>query len=189
MSLLSFFTNLLQSFLQSLGFAKKTGTIVLLGLDNAGKTTFLHKLRTNSLLTFPPTDQPHKESFTAEGVEFSAWDLGGHEAVRHIWEDFVCEASAVLFLVDVADHQRLEEVRDELDALVEEGMLEDGVPLAILLNKADLEGAMRSDYVAEQIWYDQIVETLGVDRVQMFRMSVLRGRGYQDALRWVASFL
>ena len=189
MSLLDFLTNLLQSFLQSLGFANKKGTIVLLGLDNAGKTTFLHKLRTNSLLTFPPTDQPHKESFTAEGVKFSAWDLGGHEAVRHIWEDFVCEASAVLFLVDVADHDRLEEVRDELDALVGEGMLEDGVPLAILLNKSDLGGALGSEFIADQIWYNEIVEKLGADRVQMFRMSVLRGKGYQDALRWVASFL
>ena len=189
MSILSYLNDLLQSLLLSLGLTNKTGTIVLLGLDNAGKTTFLHKLRTNSMLTFPPTDQPHNESFRMDGVVFNAWDLGGHEAVRHLWEDFACDASAVLFLVDAADPRRLEEARDELDALVNEDGLEEGVPLAILLNKCDLEGAMPSNYIAEQLWYHDVVERLGGDRVQMFRMSVLRGLGYQDALQWIASFL
>ena len=186
--ILSYFKSFLQSLLRSLGLYQKSGTILLLGLDNSGKSTFLHKLRTNSILSFPPTERPHVETFHAEGVTFAGWDLGGHEAVRHLWEDYVCEASAVLFLVDASDSTRLVEVGEELDALVHDGIIED-VPLAILLNKCDLESALPSQYIAESIWFEEVVKRHGEEKIGMFRMSVLRGEGYQDAIRWVASFL
>ena len=187
-SIISYIKDFFKSLLQSFGLYQKQGTILLLGLDNAGKTTFLHKLKTNSIYNFAPTIQPHVETFQIQGIQFAGWDLGGHEAVRHLWEDYVCEAAAVMFLMDACDYERFEENAGELDALIGDGVLE-GVPLAILLNKCDLDVAQRSDYIAESIGYGSILDRHGEDRVRMFRMSVLRGEGYQDAFKWVASFL
>jgi len=195
----------------------KKGTILFLGLDNAGKTTLLHKLKTNSLFNaFPPTNRAHLESFSFGGIQFAGWDLGGHEAVRHLWEDYVCEASAIMFLVDAADWVRLEEVRDELDALIGDQVLMNGhghghghghgqIPLAIMLNKCDLVEAQGSEDIANAIGYSDIVQQYyniqnvneeeadsnvnEEERVKMFRMSVYRGQGYQEAFRWIASFL
>lgn len=204
-SIQAFITNILVSF----GLIHKKGTILFLGLDNAGKTTFLHKLKTNSLYNaFPPTNRAHLESFSFGRIKFAGWDLGGHEAVRHLWEDYVCEASAVMFLVDAADWGRLDEVRDELDALVGEKVL-DNVPLAIMLNKCDLVEAQGSEVLADAIGYQDIVQQYRqgqqwngnrdsneeegddghLERVKMFRMSVYRGEGYQDAFQWISSFL
>ena len=232
--------SILQSILHSLGLYQKKGTILLLGLDNAGKTTFLHKLRTNETLTTtpPPTQRPNREIFYMENIQFIGWDLGGHEAVRNLWDDYIGagmmreKVSAVVFMVDAADRERLEEVNDELDALVhgyghqnddddnaggsndQGGLKNSGVPLAILLNKCDLETAQSSEVIAEGIGYFDIVDAYGPrhndydsdnddngddnesddnrdgrEMVRLFRISAWRGEGYIDAFQWIASFL
>ncbi len=165
MSILSFLKSIIQSILQSLGLSNKKGTILLLGLDNAGKTTLLHKLRTNTIssTSTPPTDRPHSETFYMGNIQFVGWDLGGHEAVRHIWDDYIMRdnINAILFMIDVSDWKRFDEVRDELDALIndeDKGLKRSGVPLAILLNKCDLEDAQSSSVVADCIGYSEIMD-------------------------------
>lgn len=183
------FDRLVYSILSALGLAGKDGTILLLGLDNAGKTTLLHRLRTGSILQFPPTERPHLETFQAEGVSFVGWDLGGHEAVRHLWEDYIPESSAIVFLIDAADQERFDEVRDELDALINTEELVDGVPIAVLLNKCDLEGAVHTDLVAGAIGFEELVMLHGEELMSLFRVSVVKGEGYQEAFQWLASFM
>lgn len=211
--MIDFIFNYIQSIftkiLTSLGLTNKKGTILLLGLDNAGKTTFLHKLKTNTILNSPPTERPYLSTFSFGGITFAGWDLGGHEAVRYLWEDYVVEASAIMFLVDACDTKRFQEVNLELDALASQGMLtENRVPIAVMLNKCDLQDAQSSEFIAEAIEYQDVVEMYnsqcldatkvnGEDvennvhggRIKMFRMSVYRGEGYQDAFHWLAQFL
>jgi GTP-binding protein SAR1 len=189
-SLYETWQSILNSIWRALGLEGKEGSLVVLGLDNAGKTTLLHRLRTGGdVRSFPPTDRPYQtEKFTCQGLTFSAWDLGGHEAVRHLWEDYVCESSAVLFVIDASDNTRLEEAGFELDALIGEKVVAD-VPVAVLLNKCDLEEALSSAEICQRIKYDELQRLQGEDKIAIFRISVLRGEGYQAAFRWVANFL
>lgn len=70
----------------ALGFEGKQGSLLLLGLDNAGKTTLLHRLRTGDIRSFPPTDRPHHvETFSCQGISFQAWDLGGKNVC--MWDE------------------------------------------------------------------------------------------------------
>src|SRR3569623_642348 len=107
-----------------MGLSNKQGSLLLLGLDNAGKTTLLHKLASGGeVRPFPPTDRPRQDQFSCNSgsgrrVQFRAWDLGGHEAVRLLWEDYGPLVSAVLFLIDATDTNRLVEAGYELDALL-----------------------------------------------------------------------
>lgn len=184
--LLEAWRSLWDSLWAALGFEGKHGTLLLLGLDNAGKTTLLHRLRTGDIRSFPPTDRPHQtDKFSFQGISFQAWDLGGHEAVRHLWEDYVCECSAVLFLLDAADSERLEEAGYELDALIGQKVVEN-IPIAVLCNKCDLETAMSSDVIKERIDYSNLQKIQGQENIAMFRISVLRGEGYQAAFQWVS---
>jgi GTP-binding protein SAR1 len=171
-----------------LGLKGKEGTLLLLGLDNAGKTTLLHRLRTGGVRNFPPTDRPTSERFTIQGITFCAWDLGGHEAVRHLWQDYVCECKAILFLVDASDSERIEEVGYELDALIAEKVVEH-LPIAILFNKCDLAEAMSSEEMCQRIQYSDLEIMQGPEKMASFRISVLRGEGYQEAFRWLSTFL
>lgn len=182
-------TSLWSTLWSALGLKGKQGTLLLLGLDNAGKTTLLHRLKTGGVRNFPPTDRPSCEKFTYLGITFSAWDLGGHEAVRYLWQDFVCECKAILFLVDACDHERIEEVGYELDALIAEHVVED-LPIAILFNKCDLQDqAMTSQELCERMEYENLARIQGPDKMKVFRISVLQGEGYQEAFRWISQFL
>ena len=121
-------------------------------------------------------------------MKFQAWDLGGHEAVRHLWEDYVCESSAVLFLIDAVDSSRFEEAGFELDALIGEKICS-GLPIAILLNKCDLNDAQSTADICERIQYNELREMQGEDNIAVFRISVLRGEGFQAAFRWVGNHI
>jgi len=113
--------------------------------------------------------------------------------VRHLWAEHTFDADGILFLVDAdgGDDGRLEEARDELDALIcgDDGDSLRGVPLAIMLNKCDLVTASKSEFIAERIGYEEVVECHGEKNVRMFRMSVIKEEGYQEALRWIAESL
>jgi hypothetical protein len=57
---------------------------VCAGLDNAGKSTLLHKLCNQEVRAFVPTTKAHAKTFSLGSITFTAWDLGGHEQVRHV---------------------------------------------------------------------------------------------------------
>lgn len=108
--------------------------------------------------------------------------------MRHLWEDYVCECSAVLFLLDSADRGRLEEAAFELDALIGEKVVAD-IPIAIMCNKCDLDEAMSTEEIEEGLHYEELQKMQGEENIAMFRISVLKGEGYTAAFRWVAKFL
>lgn len=211
-------SNWLDVLWKSLGLSGKEGTVILLGLDNAGKTTLLHRLRTGKIQqhAFPPTDRPSATAnrFQYQGIALSAWDLGGHEVVRHLWADFVTQEDqptkrmAILFLIDASDLERIEEAGYELDHLIHESLLSDHPtlngdvsapatdspssssvpPLAILLNKCDLDTAATTEDVCQRIDWQGIQKAYPQDRIQIFRGSVWNEEGYPDAFRWMAEF-
>jgi GTP-binding protein SAR1 len=182
---------------QALGLAGKQGQLLLLGLDNAGKTTLLHHLRTGPSAplgrTFPPTDRPSREQLVwTGGIQFTAWDLGGHEAVRHLWEDYLSsELSAILFLVDASDGERIEEAGYELDHLLHTITQDkgEGIPVALLLNKCDLAEALPSVEILQKMDYANLQNYQAEKYMRVFRISVLKSQGYAEAFQWIGTFL
>jgi GTPase SAR1 family protein len=85
----------------------KACDIVLLGLDNAGKTTLLNLLLTGKFQRFERTMRARQQVVSVGPVKFNAWDLGGHEAARSSWSDFYLQCGGVVYMVDAADHSRL----------------------------------------------------------------------------------
>lgn len=182
-------------FLNWLGLGGKSGKILFLGLDNAGKTTLLHMLKSEKLAQLEPTMHPNVEDLTMGKLSFSAIDLGGHEIARRLWKDyFTHDVNAVVFIVDAADHKRFHEAKQELDGLLSSDELQK-TPFLILGNKIDMNGA-----VSEM----QLLHALGlagmttgknqtslrdIRPIEVFMCSILNSMGYREGFQWLSNFM
>uniref|UniRef100_A0A7S4V1V8 Uncharacterized protein n=1 Tax=Cryptomonas paramaecium TaxID=2898 RepID=A0A7S4V1V8_9CRYP len=182
----------IESLLQALGLKNKSARIVVVGLDNAGKSTLVHKLCTNEVRSFVPTTKAHNKTFTLGRIEFTAWDLGGHEQVRDLWEDFYSTADAIVFMIDSSDTQRFSEARSELDKILESDSLR-SVPILILGNKTDLEGSEERENIIESLnvrkFFSGEVEDDEDRPLQVFMCSLVASTGYVEGFQWLSKQL
>jgi GTP-binding protein SAR1 len=168
-----------------------------LGLDNAGKTTLLHMLKDNRAVSAEPTIHPNSEELIVGQLKLKAFDLGGHETARRLWQDYTTTVDGVAFLVDAVDRQRFPEAKRELDGLLSSDALR-GVPFLVLGNKIDLPTAASEEELkfalGLQDTYGKDVariedERCGACPVEVFMCSVVRRMGYRDAFQWLSQFL
>lgn len=131
--------------LDSLPSTQGTMHIVMLGLDSAGKTTALYRLKFDQYLNTVPTIGFNCEKVRgtvgkAKGVQFLVWDVGGQEKLRPLWRSYTRCTDGIVFVVDSVDVERMEEAKMELmrTAKCPDNQ---GVPVLILANKQDLPGA------------------------------------------------
>jgi len=180
-----------------LGLFYKPAKILFLGLDNAGKTSLLNRLKRDSVALYAPTTRVNVEQFSYGGVSFTAFDVGGHSMWRHLWSDFYETVDAIVFLVDSYDKSRVTEASEELLALLEDPVLI-SVPFLILGNKQDLDGALalRDLICALDVtsYLNDSQQTQGDEEcgsrkaaVKAMGCSVLKGTGMEEAMRWVVS--
>ncbi|KAH0629934.1 hypothetical protein JD844_012428 [Phrynosoma platyrhinos] len=122
--------------------------IVLLGLDNAGKTTLLKRLASEEVNTITPTQGFNIKSVHSHGFKLNVWDIGGQRAIRAYWKKYLGNTDMLIYVIDSADRKRFEETGQELSELVEEENLT-GVPLLVFANKQDLATASPAAEIAE----------------------------------------
>merc|ERR1712167_374361 len=118
--------------------------ILMLGLDNAGKTTILKKLGDEDVSHVQPTQGFNIKSLLTEGFKLNVWDIGGQKTIRPYWKNYFDNTDVLIYVVDCADRRRVEECEEELAELLDEDKLA-GVPLLVFANKQDLINAAQPD--------------------------------------------
>eukprot|EP00386_Alphamonas_edax_P003322 GDKI01010198.1.p1 GENE.GDKI01010198.1~~GDKI01010198.1.p1 ORF type:complete len:180 (-),score=69.78 GDKI01010198.1:236-775(-) len=154
--------------------------ILVLGLDNAGKTTILKKLSDEDITHIMPTQGFNIKSIVQEGFKLNVWDIGGQKTIRPYWKDYFENTDALVYVIDSADRRRLKETGEELNELMQDDKLS-GKPLLIFANKQDLIQALTSDEISEELQLHVIS-----DRAWTIQAcSAKTGEGLEEGLQWV----
>jgi len=131
-------------------FGKKDVRILMVGLDAAGKTTILYKMKLGEIVTTIPTIGFNVETVEYKNIKFTMWDVGGQDKLRPLWRHYFQNTNGVIFVVDSNDKERAAQARDELQKMLSEDELRDAV-LLVFANKQDLPNAMSTAEVTDKL--------------------------------------
>ena len=158
--------------------------VLILGLDNAGKTTILYKLQMGEVVTTVPTIGFNVETVQYKSLRFQVWDLGGQTSIRPYWRCYYQNTNAIIYVVDSADTERMGISKQELVTMLEEEELKDAV-LMVFANKQDLPNAMTADVIAEKLG----LSSLKCRQWAIFKTSAIKGDGLYEGLDWLVNAL
>uniref|UniRef100_A0A7S1T9G5 ADP-ribosylation factor-like protein 3 n=1 Tax=Tetraselmis chuii TaxID=63592 RepID=A0A7S1T9G5_9CHLO len=170
--------NMLRKLKKSEGEAR----LLVLGLDNSGKTTILKKLSAEDINQITPTQGFNIKSILHAGFKLNVWDIGGQKAIRPYWRNYYEHTNGLVYVIDSADRKRLEEGGEELAQLLEEDQLA-AVPLLVFANKQDLVQAAPPDEISEALNLSDIRDRPW----QIQPSSAITGDGLEDGMKWLVS--
>eukprot|EP00499_Haloplacidia_sp_CaronLabIsolate_P014299 CAMPEP_0196780318 /NCGR_PEP_ID=MMETSP1104-20130614/7558_1 /TAXON_ID=33652 /ORGANISM="Cafeteria sp., Strain Caron Lab Isolate" /LENGTH=184 /DNA_ID=CAMNT_0042150515 /DNA_START=99 /DNA_END=653 /DNA_ORIENTATION=+ len=172
----------LLSLLRKLKSSDTEARILVLGLDNAGKTTILKKLSDEDVSHIQPTQGFNIKTLNKDGFSLNMWDIGGQKAIRAFWKNYYENTDALVYVIDSADARRTEECGVELNALLEEDRLS-GVPVLIFANKQDLLSASSAEEISDSMSLSSIKDRPW----QIQACCALTGEGLQEGMEWMVA--
>ena len=162
---------------------KREMRILMLGLDNSGKTSILYRLKLGQPKRTVPTIGFNVETLEYKNIAFTVWDVGGQEKLRALWRHYFAGTQALIFVVDSSDRLRLQEAAEELHRLIKEGELHDAL-LLIFANKQDLPGACNAAEISEEmhLYPPYISKSCYIQSC-----CATSGEGLHEGLDWLSS--
>mmetsp|Transcript_12702 Transcript_12702/g.43316 ORF Transcript_12702/g.43316 Transcript_12702/m.43316 type:complete len:186 (+) Transcript_12702:169-726(+) len=168
-------------------FGSKEVRILILGLDNAGKTTILYKLQNETddeeIMTIPTI------GFNVEAIEYknltlTVWDIGGQDKIRPLWRHYYSDTQGVIFVVDSNDRDRVAMAKDELHGLLDQFELRDATVL-IYANKQDLPNALPPARLVQELE----LNSLRTHKWYIQACCGTSGDGLYEGLDWLSATL
>uniref|UniRef100_A0A8C4UFT5 ADP ribosylation factor 5 n=40 Tax=Archelosauria TaxID=1329799 RepID=A0A8C4UFT5_FALTI len=162
-------------------FGKKQMRILMVGLDAAGKTTILYKLKLGEIVTTIPTIGFNVETVEYKNICFTVWDVGGQDKIRPLWRHYFQNTQGLIFVVDSNDRERVQESADELQKMLQEDELRDAV-LLVFANKQDMPNAMAVSELTDKLG----LQTLRSRTWYVQATCATQGTGLYDGLDWLS---
>eukprot|EP00092_Neocalanus_flemingeri_P001751 GFUD01001869.1.p1 GENE.GFUD01001869.1~~GFUD01001869.1.p1 ORF type:complete len:183 (-),score=57.00 GFUD01001869.1:14-562(-) len=165
-------------------FGMRDMKILMVGLDAAGKTTILYKLKLGEIVTTIPTIGFNVETVEYKNTSFTVWDVGGQDKLRPLWGHYFQNTEGLIFVVDSNDRERVVDARNELHRMLAEAELRDAV-LLVFANKQDLPSARNAA---------EISNNLGLHNMKnrnwyMQATCATNGNGLYEGLDWLSNQL
>ena len=158
--------------------------ILMVGLDAAGKSTILYKLKMSETIKTIPTIGFCVETLNYKNLNFTVCYVGGQDKNRVLWKHYYQNTDGLIFVVDSNDRDRIEDAAEELKKMLAEEELKDCAVL-VMANKQDLNGALNPNDVTAKMGMGQLKGRQWL--VQ--GTSATTGQGLKEGLDWMASVL
>lgn len=173
--------------LSALGVMKKQVSILVVGLDNSGKTTIIEKLKPQKgrVSEVVPTVGFTVGEVTKGNLSFTVFDMSGAGRYRTLWEQYYRDAMAVIYVLDCSDRLRMCVAKDELDQMLGNRDMKRRIPLLFLANKMDIPNAVGPVEVAQALRLHDIKDKPW----QIFATNAITGQGLDRAIDWLADLL
>ncbi len=156
--------------------------ILILGLDNAGKTTIVKKFNGQDIHSISPTLGFQINTLYFSNYKLSIWDVGGQISIRTYWRNFFEKTDGLIWVIDSSDKYRLEICKKELHELLKQERLL-GSTLLIFYNKSDIKGSMS---------LKEIKDFLDLDKIRsrhwaILPSSAITGKGLYQGISWLVN--
>ncbi|KAF4545370.1 ADP-ribosylation factor family protein [Lasiodiplodia theobromae] len=145
------------SILRKARLKDKEMRILMLGLDNAGKTTIVKKIMNEDVNSVSPTLGFIIKTIEYEGYKLNIWDVGGQKTLRTYWKNYF----------------------EKTDTLIWVRLM--GASLLVFKNKSDVPGSMSDDEIRQGLMLDSIT----THKWTIMACSAMTGQNLEEGLRWV----
>ncbi|KAG8226175.1 hypothetical protein J437_LFUL012350 [Ladona fulva] len=164
--------------------------VLILGLDNAGKTTYLESAKTKftkgyrgmNLSKITATVGLNIGQIDVAGIRLHFFDLGGQEELQSLWDKYYAESHAVIYVVDSSDRDRIPDSKEAFDRTIGSPLLT-GVPLLVVANKQDVAECMGVREVKPI--FNRSAHLIGRRDCMVLPVSALNGDGIDEGIRWL----
>eukprot|EP00053_Salpingoeca_punica_P008705 m.77766 g.77766 ORF g.77766 m.77766 type:complete len:202 (+) comp14720_c0_seq3:176-781(+) len=164
--------------------------ILIVGLDNSGKTTLLEKVKQILKPKYKgvpaekitPTVGLNVATIEYSGSNFVFWDLGGQRDLQTLWKNYYEECHGLVFVIDSCDAARLQESKEAFDMIVAQPMLK-GVPLLVWCNKQDKDRAMPTADIKQVL--NEAAPRLGLRDCKVQGVSGFTGENISTGIEWM----
>ncbi|KAJ9456269.1 ADP-ribosylation factor-like protein 2 [Diplonema papillatum] len=171
----------LLTILKKVKLKEKEMRILMLGLDNAGKTTIVKKFNNEDINTISPTLGFNIQSLQYKEYTLNIWDVGGQQTLRSYWRNYFEQTDALIWVVDSHDETRLGDCKRELAVLLQEEKLA-GATLLIFMNKQDLPSALPKEKIIDLL---SLRDLSGNRHINIVGCSAVTGQGLEEGIDWV----
>eukprot|EP00118_Oscarella_pearsei_P007696 m.38361 g.38361 ORF g.38361 m.38361 type:complete len:202 (+) comp32568_c0_seq2:41-646(+) len=166
--------------------------VVILGLDNAGKTTFLEQVKGNYVSSYKPlpcnkvtaTVGLNLAKIDVGSVRLTFWDIGGQHDLQVLWDKYYEECHAVIYVIDSTDRERMQESCIAFNSVIEDDSLV-AAPLLILANKQDVQGALSVEEIKR--YFQDCAGKIQKRDCTVMSLSAINGEGVQKSVEWLLS--
>ena len=171
----------LWSSISKLFFSIPPSRILMVGLDAAGKTTILYRIKLGENVVTIPTIGFNVETVKCGSLEFTVWDCGFRDKMVPLWRHYYPGTDGIIFVVDSNDVERMDEAKRVLETVLSDDELRQK-PL-VMSNNVYLKSSKSSTEVTDLLELHKYK-----DRHWFLQETcALTGQGLMQGFEWLAA--
>ena len=164
---------------------KKDVNILLVGLDNSGKSSIINHFKTpdSKSITINPTVGFSMEKFAFKSLNFTTYDMSGQGRYRNLWEHYYKDSDGIVYVIDSSDKLRYVVSKEEFFSMLNHQELKTKkIPILIFANKIDINGSGTPNEIKSEFELEKVRNKSW----RIIECNSLNSNGIEAGFEWLA---